>query len=482
MKALRPTAAALACATAISPLGPARVEAHPRSVEQVERACAEADRLVVPELTGDCSACHRRPRAGTPGYPLRGRVARVRQAFPDGAGEEPDPERREAFLALFCAQVSNQAPLIEPLDPARARAGDALRIEIHASDPEGAPLRFEAEGIPEAARLESDGEAGALLIWDLRAEDVGAHHLVVRVLDDADPPLSAETELSLEVVPNRPPELALPAWLQADPGAEISLRLAATDPDGDAVSVDALGLPEGARLASQSDGHALLVWQPEPGVLGRFEVEVEARDDREPPAASRARIAILIGDPTDAAGADRVRWDAAARVLHVRGAAAEPFAVVEVQDAESTQALATERAEQGGAFALSTRLARAPCAVRLRSGLWLGDPLEVEGAPGDCGARVFHGFRLQRAEWRPASRELRIEADRVPANASVDLFDAHTDTAVAHLRADGAGRLFLRTRTDTPPCLIRVIAEGIELRPLAVDRAGCAPNAISSAP
>ncbi len=459
--------------------GPAR--AHPSSARVVEDVCRVAERALREGFRGDCEDCHRPSRERTADYPLRPRIARLREVFLLVGPPDPESKPLEALLAEFCPAPPNQPPVLEPLEPASVREGDELRVELRAEDPEGLPLRFEAELLPENARIESSSPSSATLVWRAGAMEVGEHALLIRALDEGEPPLRSEAELLVEVVPNQVPLLQVAALLEAEPGAPIELVVSAPDPDGDPVVLDAFGVPPGASFISGEDGIGSLLWSPEPGTLGRFELDFEARDDRDPPGVAAAVSVILLGNPAEATQADQVRWDASARALHVRGAAGMQVAL-QIEDAETGGELGTGRSSAEGAFAISQRLLRSPCAVRIRSARWLSEPMAVQGAPPDCGARALAAIRLQRAEWRSSSRELRIEAERAPADAAVDLFDADTNAPVARLRADSSGRVRYRARTDSPPCRIRVIAEGMELAPLAIDSARCRAQAPASVP
>jgi hypothetical protein len=75
----------------------------------------------------------------------------------------------------------------------------------------------------------------------------GTYYFTVHAYDSAGRRSPNSPEVSI-TIPNRPPSLANPGDQQNTPGDRVSLQLNATDPDGDALTFLATGLPPGLSI------------------------------------------------------------------------------------------------------------------------------------------------------------------------------------------------------------------------------------------
>jgi hypothetical protein len=96
--------------------------------------------------------------------------------------------------------------------------------------------------------------------------------------------------------PNRPPVFAPLASQSVSEDGLLSFQVTATDPDGNAISLEASGLPTGAVFTDQGGGVGQLVWMPTFEQAGNYLVTFMAIDDGVPPAGSLATITITVGD------------------------------------------------------------------------------------------------------------------------------------------------------------------------------------------
>jgi hypothetical protein len=79
-------------------------------------------------------------------------------------------------------------------------------------------------------------------------------------------------------------------------GGQLVIGLSASDPDGDALSFTAAGLPAGASFTDNGDGTAQLAWMPGFDQAGNFPVSFTVTDDGSPVASDSETIAISVGN------------------------------------------------------------------------------------------------------------------------------------------------------------------------------------------
>jgi hypothetical protein len=111
--------------------------------------------------------------------------------------------------------------------------------------------------------------------------------------------------------PNRPPLIHgassgswfAPAGTTVRHGKEIRFRVLAADPDGDALTYRAEGLPEGAHFDAE---RAELVWTPTPAAVGTHHIRVQVSDGKAE-AVQVAVIHVVDNRPPQVTG---LRWKA----------------------------------------------------------------------------------------------------------------------------------------------------------------------------
>ena len=155
-----------------------------------------------------------------------------------------------------------------------------LEFRLTATDPEGDPIRYLAEGVPKGASFDREG---ARFRWTPTRDQVGDHD--VRFIA-SDGKSESPLDVTLQVVENQPP-VAWPAdegsrYLDDGTTWEVSAgnlleRPLASDPDGDTLVSARRSLPRGATLAVR-DGKLWFSWQPEEEESGTYSVSVSVSD------------------------------------------------------------------------------------------------------------------------------------------------------------------------------------------------------------
>jgi len=163
----------------------------------------------------------------------------------------------------------NRAPtLTQPADQ-NTKQDTTVSLTLVASDPDGTALSFSATGLPPGLSLgaTSGTIAGAV-------SKAGSYPVTVTVSDGA---LSASRSFTWTVTApvqeNRAPTLAQPAAQTSKRNANVTLPLAASDPDGTALTYSATGLPPGLALGRTSGIIAGV-----PSQTGSYQVSVTASD------------------------------------------------------------------------------------------------------------------------------------------------------------------------------------------------------------
>ncbi len=172
---------------------------------------------------------------------------------------------------------ANQPPRFDTVIPQEfnrpqidVKHGARLEITFAISDPEGQPLSVRALGLPEGAEFSQETWT---LRWTPRPDQVGLHALRVAASDGV-----AETSraLAIRVVENRAPVIIAAAHSRVPVGQPWRMQLAITDPDGDPLNVELVGLPKDATHLEREN---VVTWTPGEDQVGRvYRVTVKASD------------------------------------------------------------------------------------------------------------------------------------------------------------------------------------------------------------
>jgi hypothetical protein len=138
----------------------------------------------------------------------------------------------------------NRPPTVSPPADQTAVAGSAATLAIAAADPDGDTLTFSAVNLP--AGLTIDAASGAIS-GTIAAGAAGTYRVTVSASDGSLTGSSAFTWTVTGGV-NHAPMLTQPADQTSAEDTTVALQLAASDPDGEALTYGATGLPAGLTV------------------------------------------------------------------------------------------------------------------------------------------------------------------------------------------------------------------------------------------
>ena len=206
---------------------------------------------------------------------------------------------------------ADRPPSIATIPPFTLREGDRWTYQIEASDPDGDPLRFVGNDLPQGATLDSNS---GLLRWDVGFNAAGSQTLSFSVIAGA---AEVQGQVHLDVLnANGAPrfenhgervieegqtiEVKAFAFDPDDPGFKLPTRLddGSLEPAGlvSPVAYSATGLPDGASFDPET---ATLTWTPDYDQSGSYTVHFEAVDDgggTGKPITVTAEIPIFVRD------------------------------------------------------------------------------------------------------------------------------------------------------------------------------------------
>ncbi|MGE0887457.1 MAG: HYR domain-containing protein [Blastocatellales bacterium] len=136
-------------------------------------------------------------------------------------------------------QQPNQAPVLAAIPNTTVDEGQTATINITATDGNGDPLTFTAQGTPGFATFSDDGNSTAKLVVSPGFTDSGTYNVSVAV-NDGDATDSKSFTLTIREV-NRPPVVNVtpisPSYEATSPlGRAVNLLATASDPDGDSLT------------------------------------------------------------------------------------------------------------------------------------------------------------------------------------------------------------------------------------------------------
>ncbi len=169
---------------------------------------------------------------------------------------------------------TDRAPVIAPVSPQTVPEGGHLAVRITSSDPDGDPITLSAQNLPANATFhDSTGGVGGI-IFDPSYAQAGGYQ--VRIIATSN--VVSDTELVNITVTNvdRKPVIT-PVSAQSVPeGGHLALRVTATDPDGDIITLLAQQLPTNAAFHDSTGGVGSLIFDPNYAQSGGYQIRLIA--------------------------------------------------------------------------------------------------------------------------------------------------------------------------------------------------------------
>jgi|GEM_PF-6058399 len=182
---------------------------------------------------------------------------------------------RVSCLAPAAGSGSNAAPELDPIGPQLVSEGQALVLQLSASDADGDALQFSAAPLPPGASLSAAGE----FRWTPARTFAGCGATTTATIQFAvsDGQATATESVPISVADaatNAPPALDDPLDRSVYVGRPVAIQLLATDADGDSVSFSSPNLPAGATLSA----NGAFAWTPTSAQAVLTRLDFDARD------------------------------------------------------------------------------------------------------------------------------------------------------------------------------------------------------------
>ena len=164
---------------------------------------------------------------------------------------------------------ANQIPELASIGPHTAEEGSALMIVLEGSDADGDALTYAVERPPTGAVLSEQ-----TFRWTPSYSQSGEYEITFTV-EDGRGGIDRETITITVGDINRAPELAMIGDQTVDEASALTITLADSDADGDALTLAVEGQPEGSSLSGRT-----FRWTPSYSQAGEYEVTFTVEDGR----------------------------------------------------------------------------------------------------------------------------------------------------------------------------------------------------------
>jgi len=194
-----------------------------------------------------------------------------------------DGHAQDSEAVTISVNNVNRAPALASIGNRSVAENSLLSFSLSASDPDGDTLIYSAVGLPTGATFSGE-EFG----WTPTYEQMGSYAVTFAASDGAIQDSETIT-ISVRNV-NRPPVLDTIANQAAARGKLLTFGIRGTDPDGDALTYSATGLPTGATFNGQT-----FSWTPTASQTGTHHITFSVSDGQ---ANGSQMVRVAVSDTT----------------------------------------------------------------------------------------------------------------------------------------------------------------------------------------
>ncbi len=169
--------------------------------------------------------------------------------------------------------TTSQPPVLAAIGNKSVNEGSNLSFTISATDPDGGTLTYSATGLPTGAVF---NVSTRVFSWTPTYVQAGSYSVTFTVTDAGGLSDSETTVITANNV-NRPPVLNTIGNKTITVGQSLTFSVSATDPDGDALTYSASGLPAGATFNAST---RVFSWTPAAGQAGSYNITFTVTDSR----------------------------------------------------------------------------------------------------------------------------------------------------------------------------------------------------------
>jgi uncharacterized repeat protein (TIGR01451 family) len=167
--------------------------------------------------------------------------------------------------------TANRPPVISSNPPVTGTAGETYVYQVAASDPDGDPRTFALNIAPAGMTISATGR----IEWPIPAGTSGLFDVEIEVADNKGAWVRQSYSIGVGETGNRPPRITSTPGTQTKGGLAYTYTIAATDPDGDPITLTLLDGPVGMQLNG-----SVLTWATTVADIGPHHIQIEARDPR----------------------------------------------------------------------------------------------------------------------------------------------------------------------------------------------------------
>ncbi len=180
----------------------------------------------------------------------------------------------QSFTLRVLALSTNLPPRITSTPLTSAPLGALYTYQLTAQDPEGSAVTFTLDGAPAGMQLDASG----LVTWQPLSGQEGRHTVVLKANDGAGGTATQTYTLAVDdgtgLLGNLAPVISSTPGNQVTAGALYQYAVAATDPEGAALSYQLVLAPPGMSIS----GSGLVTWTPQGTNIGSHTVLIEVSD------------------------------------------------------------------------------------------------------------------------------------------------------------------------------------------------------------
>jgi hypothetical protein len=191
--------------------------------------------------------------------------------------------------------VNNQPPILSAIGNKSVNEGQALTFTLSATDSDGDALTYSASNLPSGATFDP---TTSIFTWTPNYGQAGNYNNVeFTVMDNGTPMMLAFEDITITVGHvNRSPMFVPIGPQQVLEHNNLTFTVSAIDPDGNAVTLSATGIPNGATFDPTT---GVFSWTPGSPSAGVYTPTFIATDNGTPVATSSIDVVITVGsNPT----------------------------------------------------------------------------------------------------------------------------------------------------------------------------------------
>jgi hypothetical protein len=176
-------------------------------------------------------------------------------------------------------EAGNQDPVLAAIGAQVVTEGQVLTVSVSASDPEAGPMTLTTSALPLNASFADTGDGTGEFTFSPDFIQSGIDTVIFYATDDSAAVDSEVVLITVIEAGNQLPVLALIGTQSTSENANLNFVISASDAEGVAPALTAVGLPVGALFADSGNGTGAFDWTPDFTQSGSYNVTFYATDD-----------------------------------------------------------------------------------------------------------------------------------------------------------------------------------------------------------